>query len=230
MVYQRSNITRLADFLFPGICYLCHGPVTGGAILCAGCNADLPQARPIATAGAEPPFKAGAIDVTITPFRYDYPINVLIQDLKYGHKVFLAKALGHELSRHLEKVCTSLPDCLLPVPLHPHRHLARGFNQAQEISRVVAGQLSLPVDQRLLRRIKNTRSQVELDPGQRSRNVRGAFALTATPAYQFVAIIDDVITTGATVNELARQLKRAGVKRVEAWACARTEPERSGPG
>ena len=100
----------------------------------------------------------------------------------------------------------------------------------QEITRIVAGQLSVPADYRLLCRIKNTRAQVELDPGRRRRNVRGAFCLTARPAYEFVAILDDVITTGATVNELARQLKRAGVKRVEAWACARAIPGRSGPG
>ena len=225
MVYRSLKFVHLADYLFPGICYLCHKPTLRGAVLCADCLSDLPYCTPADTACILPPNKPGAVDRIITPFRYGFPINTLIQDLKYHRKVVLAKALGQELATYLMEVCTSLPDCLLPVPLHSRRHLSRGFNQAQELARIVAGQLCIPVDPRLLRRIKNTRAQVKLDPGQRRHNVRGAFRLTTQPAYDFVAIIDDVITTGATVNEIARLLKRCGVKRVEAWACARASPE-----
>lgn len=225
MVYKRININRLTDYLVPGICYLCHNPVTGGDIICDGCNTDLPHCGPNGVTCVDRLDNVAAIDQTITPFHYRFPINVLIQDLKYRRKIILAKLLGQELARYLAEVCTSLPDRLLVVPLHPQRYLSRGFNQSLEIARVVTGQLSIPVDQRLVRRIKNTRSQVELDPGQRRGNVKGAFRITTKPDYECVAIIDDVITTGATVNELARQLKRSGVKRVEAWACARARPE-----
>ncbi|OGT83837.1 MAG: hypothetical protein A3G96_05870 [Gammaproteobacteria bacterium RIFCSPLOWO2_12_FULL_52_10] len=163
------------------------------------------------------------IDQTITSFIYKFPVNELIHQLKYNQKIIIAKQLGLELASTVLKVSASLPDCLVPVPLYKRRFLLRGFNQALEIARVVGGELLLPVDAGLMTRARNTLAQFALNPKERMRNLRGAFKLTSPPNYNFVAIIDDVITTGSTVNEMATLLKKAGVKRVEAWACARAE-------
>lgn len=231
LVYKSINIKQFA--LVPGICYLCHGTTEATAILCADCNADLPG---IGTACARcgVPLKHGlvcrschtrpfAVDRTIAPFSYRYPLNRLVRQLKYHQQTILAKALGQALARKISKVCTSLPECILPLPLHRNRHMLRGFNQAVEIADVVGQAFSIPVDNRLLSRTINTRPQVGLAPAARQRNIKNAFKVTAGPAYEFVAIVDDVITTGATVNEAARVLKLSGIKRVEAWACARAD-------
>ena len=118
---------------------------------------------------------------------------------------------------------SDLPDCLIPVPLHARRLAERGFNQAHEIAISISGILNITVLSKNAKRIITTRPQTELGAKQRKHNVRGAFALSrpVTPEYQHIAIVDDVVTTSATVAELARLLKGAGVARVDVWACAR---------
>jgi ComF family protein len=111
---------------------------------------------------------------------------------------------------------------MLPVPLARARFLARGCNQALEIGRGVEKFVGVPMRSDLLERVRETREQVELEAVERRRNVRGAFGLRGSLAYEHVAIIDDVITTGSTAGEIARTLKQAGVSTVEVWAVART--------
>ncbi|MEW8195950.1 MAG: phosphoribosyltransferase family protein [Candidatus Thiodiazotropha sp.] len=114
------------------------------------------------------------------------------------------------------------PDVLVPVPLHPLRLRKRGFNQSVEITRVVARQCRLPFDWRLCRRTKETKTQSELNEEERRRNISNAFQVCADVKGTHLALVDDVITTGATVTELSRMLKKAGAKRVDVWAIART--------
>ena len=116
-----------------------------------------------------------------------------------------------------------LPDCLIPVPMHAGRLAGRGFNQAQEIAASISGLLKIAVVSKSVLRIIATRAQTELTAKQRKHNIRGAFALARPdmPEYRHVAIVDDVVTTGATVTELAGLLKQSGVARVDVWACAR---------
>ena len=226
MVYQRLNFRRFFNYFLPGACYLCRNTINEQALICADCRQDLPRNYH----ACDPHGRAQAtiIDQVIAPYAYRFPVNKLIRQLKYNQKISLAHAFGLDITDDILKVCTSLPDCILPVPLHRRRQLARGYNQAEEIARTVARELSVPLNSALLYRSRNTLAQFDLSPAARRRNIQGAFKLRAAPAYKSVAIIDDVITTGVTVTEVARLLKRAGVKRVEAWACARTPPH--GPG
>ena len=113
------------------------------------------------------------------------------------------------------------PDCLLPVPLYKKRLKQRGFNQAIEISRSLEKAWDIPIDNNLVKRKCETQSQTGLDAKQRRRNMKGAFEVVGTVKYKHVAIIDDVVTTGSTVNELARILKISGVKKVSVYSVAR---------
>ena len=232
-VYQWLKLRRLINYFTPGVCFLCLDKCADQLILCAGCRADLPRSkhghnRSNLADGSLSTIQISScsveiIDRVITSFNYKFPVNKLIHQFKYHQKLTIASALGLELASTVLKVSTSLPDCILPVPLHKLRYFRRGFNQALEIANVVANELGLLVDADILLRTRNTLAQFALIARERNRNLRGAFRLSSIPEYKHVAIIDDVITTGATVNEIARLLKLAGVQRVEAWACASAE-------
>ncbi|MEA3301985.1 MAG: phosphoribosyltransferase family protein [Pseudomonadota bacterium] len=115
-----------------------------------------------------------------------------------------------------------LPQLLLPVPLHARRLRERGFNQALELARILSAQLSIPVDSHTLSRTCNTRAQSSLPKKERQQNIRNAFALTAKIDTPHVAIIDDVMTTGLTVNEISRTLRASAACEIEIWVFART--------
>ncbi len=115
-----------------------------------------------------------------------------------------------------------MPEVLVPVPLHRARLAERGYNQALEIARVLSRGLGLPVDHGCCERILATLPQAGLDEGARRRNIRGAFSARRPLSWRHLAILDDVVTTGNTVEELARVLRRAGAARIEVWAVART--------
>jgi ComF family protein len=115
----------------------------------------------------------------------------------------------------------SLPEVLLPVPLHRKRLLDRGFNQAFEIARALSQLLDIPVDSHALSRIRDTDSQSGLSANQRQKNILKAFAYEASTPYSHVAVVDDIITTGSTANEITKTLHRTGVEQVEIWGLAR---------
>jgi ComF family protein len=129
--------------------------------------------------------------------------------------------LGYLLSQHLSQQLTSKPECIIPVPLHPKRLRQRGYNQALELARPIARGLKIKLETQLCQRIRNTLPQTELSLRSRQANLRNAFQITPTVPYQHIAIVDDVVTTGHTVYELARIFKRAGVAQIEIWAVAR---------
>ncbi len=229
-------LRRVQGILLPPSCVLCgaHGqpPLLD---LCAPCAADLPSninacvrcAAPL-PAGAPPDLTCGAclrrpprFDRAIAPFRYAYPLDHLVRDLKYHGRLAYGRVLGTLLARHMQGQQLPLPDLIVPVPLHPARHRERGFNQSSELARPIAAQLGVAVDERLCARIRTTEDQTSLTAKQRRRNVRRAFALERQPGVAHVAILDDVLTTGSTANELARTLKRGGVKQVSVWTVAR---------
>ena len=111
--------------------------------------------------------------------------------------------------------------CLIPIPMHPQKLKIRGFNQAALLTKRLARALKLPYDFHSCQKIVNTVPQAGLDGEQRLRNVRGAFQASSMP-YEHVVLVDDLLTTGSTANELASTLKKAGVKKVDIWCCART--------
>jgi ComF family protein len=115
------------------------------------------------------------------------------------------------------------PDAILPVPLHKKRLIKRGFNQSLEITRAVAKEIQLPVLLKTVRRNRSTLAQTNLSKKDRQNNIKGCFDLLRPPNHSHIVIIDDVITTGATVNELAKLLKISGVKTVGVWSLARAD-------
>ena len=168
---------------------------------------------------ARPP----AFDRVFAAFPYAPPIDNLVRSLKFGKRLYCARLLGALLAvRATSNHALCLPDCFVPIPLHPTHLRRRGFNQSLEITRVLSRRLKMPFDECCLKRVRANVPQTALPAKQRLRNPKGAFALQYAPPGRSIAIIDDVMTTGATANEVARVLKRAGTARVEVWVVGRT--------
>jgi ComF family protein len=227
-------INTLLFWLFPPTCLLCGAAGDDRQDLCAGCRDDLPFnphacaccALPLATDEAlicgQCQQNPKAFDRTTAVFRYQPPADFLIKGLKFHSRLPAGRLLGELLGETLAQRSDPLPECLIPVPLHRSRLRERGFNQALEIARPVARRLGIPLLPNGLRRIRHTFPQIELDGKRRLTNVRGAFVVDRPIQARHVALLDDVVTTGSTVEECAKALRRAGVETVEVWACART--------
>ena len=218
---------KVASILFGGSCFLCRGAARG--VLCADCEAELPRlpaevcprcalASPSgALCGrclAEPPH----YDATVAALWYRFPTDALVQALKFGGELALAAFLSRILR---EKIPREPVDAIIPVPLSPARLRSRGYNQAAEIARrLERGRVELE----LCERTRDGPPQVELPFAERQRNVRGAFRVSRKLDGASIAVVDDVMTTGATLDEIARALKAAGAARVVNWVVARTPP------
>lgn len=232
MVYRW--IKNLQFQFFPPTCLVCGAPGKDVLDLCTGCRFELPRNNPacgccgIPLYGDQalicgqcqqhpPPFKR-----TLTPFLYEPPMDCLIKLLKFQGQLAAATLLGNLLQEVLIQRTTPLPEAMLPVPLHPSRMAERGFNQALEIARIVSKPMAIPIIANAVKRHRPTPPQVSLDAKARRSNVRGAFRRQQPIQARHIAIVDDVITTGSTVIEVARVLKRAGVEEIEVWALAHT--------
>lgn len=153
-------------------------------------------------------------------FVYGFPLDRLVPRFKFHRDLAAGRLMANLMVRALASA--PRPDAVVPLPLHAHRLRERGYDQALELARPLAATFALPLRTDLLLRIRATAPQSELDAGQRHRNVASAFAVparTALPAH--VVLVDDVMTTGATLDAAARALLRGGAKRVDAWVCAR---------
>ncbi|GGA81946.1 amidophosphoribosyltransferase [Arenimonas soli] len=228
----------LADFfaglgpaLLPWRCLVCTDPGEGALDLCAACRRDLPWnhcacarcglplPRPAPRCGrclGHPPVQAS----TQAVFRYAPPLDRLLPRLKFHGDLAAGRLLAGLLAEGLAGA--PRPAALVPIPLHRSRLRQRGYDQALELARPLARALALPLLANALQRGRATAPQSELDARARRGNVRGAFRLApgiALPAH--VALFDDVMTTGATLAEAARLLRRAGVARVDLWVAAR---------
>jgi len=227
-------LKKLQFCLFPPTCLLCGAPGEDGRDLCAGCHADLPCnehacqrcGMPLASAAVlncgecqlhPPPY-----DRTFAPLLYQPPVDYLIKGLKFGGRLAIARLLGEWLGAALQQREIELPEGIIPAPLHPSRLRERGFNQSLELARPVARCLGVPLLLSTVRRTRHTQPQAQLDAAARRSNVQGAFSVTRPVQVRHVAILDDVITTGSTVTEIAKVLKAAGVEEIEVWAVART--------
>ncbi len=143
--------------------------------------------------------------------------------MKFRGRLADARLLGQLFAETMQPQVGEMPAVLLPVPLHPQRVRERGFNQAVELARPLARMFGWPLARRAVRRVKPTLHQTGLGAAERERNVRGAFVVDKLPGRRLI-IIDDVVTTGATVFELAKTLRRAGAEHVEVWSLTRTVP------
>ena len=230
-VYGSSK--ALIHGLFPATCLLCLDPGQPPDLdLCRDCEADLPRnvpacprcAMPLAgscTACCHCSDRLPAYDAAYAPLRYECPLAELVHRLKYGGQLAIGRILGSVLAHRLLERGKPAVDALVPVPLHAAREARRGYNQAYEIARFAGGILNLPVLDRLAVRMRATEEQAALPASVRRVNVSGAFEALAGCAPASVAIVDDVLTTGATADALAQALRRAGARRIEAWAVAR---------
>jgi ComF family protein len=165
---------------------------------------------------APPPYAT-----TIAAWRYAFPADRLLQAFKYGGQLALAAPLAGALADAIAAQGAAAPDGIVAVPLSRERQRQRGFNHAQEIARGVAALAGVPLIGGL-RRTRDSPPQAGLHQRARSRNVRGAFECTARVGGLTVAIVDDVMTTGATLAAAAEALCDAGARRVDAWVVART--------
>jgi len=228
---RKVNSTRPVCFT-GNRCFLCSSPSGGHESICRSCLNDLTYNTDACPACAKPDSAsrlcAGCLNLPQTfidnswaLFRYHYPVNRLIQNMKFKQGLNIANHLGGMLSKLFLKHNTVLPDCIIPVPLHPKRLISRGYNQSVELARPFSRRLGIRLDTSSCKRIRATVPQADLPARKRKGNVRNAFSVVETCDYDHVLLIDDVITTGSTINELARTIKHAGVRRIEVLAVAR---------
>ena len=223
---------KFKQVLFSQDCLLCAAP-SGAQMLCTACHTSLPliaHACPRCAAPSadqicgeclkHPP----AFDLTRAALEYTFPTDKLIQALKYGGQLALAKLLGELLAEAVAD--QARPETILAMPLHPARLKTRGFNQALEIAKVIAKRLHMSLAPDLVQRVVDTTPQASLPIDARHTNVKGAFACEQDLRGQHVAVVDDVMTSGATLNELAKILKRAGAAQVDVWIVARAVTHR----
>ncbi|MDD5387716.1 MAG: ComF family protein [Gallionellaceae bacterium] len=210
-------------------CVLCGARVRG-KLLCAACADDLPHLPAERCPQCALPSPGGLLcgacmkkpplfEYCEAVYRYAFPLDVLIQHCKYGGAQELAEPFAEALALRLAK--RPLPDLIVPMPLHPARLRERGFNQALEIARRLGERLNLPCHH-ACRRVRATSPQAGLDLKARKRNLRGAFVCDEDLTGKRIALLDDVMTSGSSLNELAKAARRAGAVEVRAWVVART--------
>ncbi len=222
----------LEHLLLPPVCVVCGMSARPGLDCCTGCERDLPKldaacrrcalelVRDVELCG-RCARRLPAFDHAHAGFAYRDSIERLVQRFKFRHDLAAGRVLAGLLARRLVEQGVVRPDLVVPVPLHWRRRLGRGFNQSEllcaDLSRHFNGLPWYP----LLQRQRATAAQSDLPAERRGGNVRGAFGLRSTLVPTHVALVDDVMTTGSTLDECARVLKRAGVRRVEVWVVAR---------
>ena len=223
-------LKTIGNLLFGGSCFLCKGKAE--ALLCDPCDADLPRVKRDLCPRCALDSPAGAVcgrclahpphyDATVAALAYRFPADVLVQALKFRGQLALAPFLGDLLSKCIS---SNDVDYVVPVPLSPERLRSRGYNQALEIARHVAHPAGGRLAPELCERTRDTPAQTELPLAERAKNVRGAFHCPRLLAGARVAVLDDVMTTAATLDEMAVTLKRAGAAHVVNWVVARTFP------
>lgn len=227
----KSLLLHVTDVLMPQDCFVC-GSLAGGDAVCSACRRELPRhaggacpvcALPTVDGGVcgrclrQPP----AFDATLAVFDYAFPVDAMLHALKYRHQLALAGFFARELADVAGELRLRA-DLILPMPLHAHRLAERGFNQAVEIARPLARTYGLPLELAAIRRVRNMVAQAGLDREARLHNPRGAFEGVRSLTGVRVVVVDDVMTTGATLNELAHVLKRHGAAWVGNLVIART--------
>ena len=199
--------------------------------MCDGCHENLPRLVgprcPVCAIGnstgegcgrciAERPF----FDRVVAAYSYEFPATVLVHGLKYRGDLACARPLAAAMAELLDKEPD--PDLVIPMPLGPGRLKQRGFNQSMEIARHIAREFGLHISADMCRRIREGTPQAALPWKQRASNIRDAFVCDGDVRDKSIAVVDDVLTTGATLNELARTLKRRGAREVTGWIALRT--------
>lgn len=233
---MRKQFNLLAEWLLPKRCLLCDADCLNEKFLCHDCESILPWQPPAcfrcasvlsdhsdfvlcASCLKHPP----TFDSVTALFQYQPPISQFILKLKFQHGLSFAKLLSRYWIQYLiqYRPVNTLPECLMPVPLHHQRLSERGFNQALEIAKPISAFFHIPIDINSCIRIRNTEPQATLPFQKRQHNLKNAFALSHTIHAKHIAIVDDVMTTGNTVSEMSQLLRKNSVENIEVWCCAR---------
>lgn len=208
-LYHRDKTaicTACQDFFLriDSACYYCALPLPNtDFLICGHCS-------------KKPPY----FDHVVAAYHFKEPLRTLLHEFKYQEGLYLCSFFANLIINSISKEDLNT-ECLLPVPLHPKRLRQRGFNQSAELVKHLGRRFNIPYHLTHCKKILNTSPQADLTADQRKRNLQHAFAVEPF-SYHHVTLVDDLLTTGSTVNELAFMLKNQGVKRVDVWCCART--------
>jgi len=226
---QKTGNPGLVDALWGRDCVLCLDTSPAAALCencerllpvspfrCPRCAVPMPEARECADCLRDPP----AFDDVTAAFDYRFPVDRLVRRFKFSADLAVGAYLGTALARAVDAL--PRPDLVLASPASAARIRERGFNPALVLARHAARRLGLRSDARALAKVRHTPPQAGLGREDRHQNLAGAFALSRTVAGLHVAVVDDVMTTGATLGALASVLKEAGARRVSGWVAART--------
>lgn len=224
-------LRKTAHALLANDCFLCAGTASED-LICTACAADLPRLPTPHCPQCALPTPLGEhcgrclrqtpyFDSTQAAFAYTFPLDKLVQAFKYSHRLALGDWFGERLAE-LAEACAA--DRIIPLPLHRLRLRERGFNQALELARIVHLRSGIPLDYRSCQRIRHTLAQAGLPWRERGKNIRGAFHCSVDLSGQRILLIDDVMTTGASLNECARTLKLHGAAEVNLLVVARALP------
>ena len=228
-----KRLLRVDRWLYPPVCLVCGLAGRPGLDCCQACETDLDRVeagcrrcglelvRSVRLCG-RCTTRLPAFDAAYSAFAYRGAAETLIQRFKFGGDLAAGRVLAQLMARRIEAGDWPRPQLMVPVPLHIRRRWVRGFNQSEMMCRDLSCRLRDLPWAPALRRPRRTRTQSELPADRRRGNVRGAFRLKRLPpGTRHIALVDDVMTTGSTLDECARVLKRAGVERVDLWVLAR---------
>ena len=238
---MKSHVTLLKNCLFRLFtqqCAWCRLPIRSKQRLCQPCIASLPYLQHVCYQCANPLLASTAnlalcghcikhppyFTRTIASCEYQMPITDWIHQTKFQHNLFYGAVLSELLLEKIKSTYTTdmrLPECIIPVPLHPSRLRQRGFNQALELAKPLARTLKLPLHRFAVQRQRATQPQPGLTAKQRQRNVNNAFQCRHKLPYRHVALLDDVMTTASTLNAVAHCLRDQGIRQIDVWCCAR---------
>jgi len=233
MFQSLASITR--HFRLPHACAVCESPHRGPFTVCTHCEpllkkntypceiCGLPLANETYPYCGECIQEKPAFDSTFAPLLYEEPLRTLIHQFKYHTGLYLKTYLAHLMNQALPSHFQNA-NCLIPVPLHPIRLKERGYNHTHELAKTLSHLTKIKLNAHICTKKRNTLPQAHLDHKTRQKNLHNAFAIRPH-AYQHIILIDDVLTTGSTANELAHLFKKSGVKRVDVWCCARAAPK-----
>ncbi len=230
----RECIHKVVEVLIPDRCCLCHSVSKEG--YCNNCRLFFPWIRngcqQCGTSLASG-FLCGQCqkrdsywNEAIIPFLYTDPISSQIHELKYQGKFSAAAALARMLASTVIKRSSALPDMIIPVPLHSRSLKKRGYNQSTLIARSLGKILGIPINEEVVVKSRYTESQTRLDQGARRANIEGAFDVVKYSHGGSIAVVDDVITSGATIREVCKTLRRSGYDQLSIWAVAKTPIDR----
>ncbi len=229
--FQSLIFTQLGSFFDPSLCPGCGHNLQNNESFCSGCIQKLEYIHNPCklcgnnNQGPDPICAACLYDPPrwqnlIAPLQYQGLPRELLVRFKFSESLELANSLIKVVITHFD-ARQPRPEVLIPVPLHHQRFMQRGYNQAFEIAKLISRELDIPVDDSCLRRIRPTQAQAGLSAYKRQKNILKAFEVDNQKNYKHVAVVDDIVTTGSTANEVTKTLHRVGIETVEIWGLAR---------